>query len=130
MVFGDPVLGNQLNIGEAEPIYGWTEETETVNLAEVSFGFDFTFLDNNQADEFTLATLTFNALAPGSSNLEFSNVSLADALGGSLTASLQNGAVSVEAVSLPTSVPEPSVAFALVGLGIAAVGNRLYKSSR
>ena len=133
-VFGDPVLGNQLKIGFMEPINSLTEDPEgTVNLVEVSFGFDNTFLDNNQADEFTLATLSFNALAVGSSDLEFSNVSLGDALGGSLTASLENGAVSVAAAPPPTppsEVPEPSVAFALVGLGIAAVGKRSYKSSR
>lgn len=133
VVFGDPVLGNQLKIGFVEPINSFTEGTGTVNLVEVSFGFDFTFLDNNQASEFTLATLTFNALAPGGSNLDFSNVSLADGLGDPLTASLESGEVSVAAISPPTppsKVPEPSVAFALVGLGIAAVGKRLYKSSR
>lgn len=76
VVFGDRVLGNKLKIGFLEPINSFTEGTGTVNLVEVSFGFDFTFLDNNQADEFTLATLTFNALASGSSNLDFSNVTL------------------------------------------------------
>ncbi|MGK7905470.1 MAG: cohesin domain-containing protein [Hormoscilla sp.] len=131
VVFGDPVLGNQLQGLFLPPMNDFELYTGSVNLSEASMD-SANDLAPFQADSFTLATLTFNAVGTGSSDLEFSNVNLG---GGTeeLTASLLNGAVSVAAISPPTppsKVPEPSVAFALVGLGIAAVGKRLYKSSR
>lgn len=128
VIFGDPVLGNQLQGLFLQPINRFRRAPGSVKLYEVSFN-SADDLAPLQADSFTLATLTFNAVGAGSSDLEFSNVNLGDGTG-ALTASLLNGEVSVEATSPSTAIPEPSATFALVGLGIAALGKRLYKYSR
>lgn len=80
----------------------------TINLAEVSWLWDFSF----QADSFTLATVSFVGNSAGNSALSFSSVILGDDWGNSLSASLENGSVNVSA-----PVPEPATII-LLGSGL------------
>jgi len=69
-----------------------------------------------QADSFSLATLTFNALTAGNSPLGISVNAAGDASGDSLAADLVDGSVAVSAGTNPGSVPEPTT-WLLLGLG-------------
>jgi hypothetical protein len=109
VVYGDPVLGNQLNLGGlGDPNLPPTIAPPLpVGIGAVSFDTAST-LDTQQKDAFTLATITFSALAFGSSALGISVLSLADAQGDPLTATLSGATV---------VVPEPSaVTMLIVGL--------------
>ncbi|MGH9886543.1 MAG: cohesin domain-containing protein [bacterium] len=69
-------------------------------------------LEALQGDEFTIATLIFNTLAPGTSPLTLGNIVLTNGAGGSLPLQVAfNGEI---------VVPEPGTAIA-VGLGLAAL---------
>jgi hypothetical protein len=62
-------------------------------------------LTSLQADSFTLASLTFTGLTDGTSALSLSVNAVGDQNGDPLSASLQNGSISV---GTPVAVPEPS----------------------
>lgn len=113
-VFGDPVLGDQLNLfaGFSDTL-AVTNGSGIVNLFELSYDFP-SDLDAFQADAFTMATVTFDTLATGTSNLVLSLNTLGDANGDPLPATLENGRVTVNA---PNEAPEP-VTFGLVALGL------------
>ena len=97
MVYGDPILGDQLD------------------LFKLSFdGVDD--LKNLQAPDFILAKLSFDAIGAGTSSLTFSGVTLGDANGDPLTADLGTGSVTVES-AVSAAVPEPS-SIILVALGL------------
>jgi hypothetical protein len=80
-----------------------------VDLAELSF-LSPAELDGLQPASFSLATLSFDTLAKGTSPLTFSQIIVDDAFGGKLT---------VDPVGGRITVPEPSTLL-LLGLGIAA----------
>jgi len=110
-VFGDSILGNQLDLfyfGE-NPTDAYVDGTTgNLNIYEVSF--DETIdLNELQADSFTLATLTFDVLKSGNTQLSFLVNDLGDAEGNFLTASLTTGTVS--------TVPVPA-AFWLMASGL------------
>jgi len=91
----------------------WGETTPgTINLAELSL-LSVSELDSLQPDSFTLATLTFNTLAVGTSSLDISITALGDAYGGSLSLDVQSGNIS--------PVPEPAT-FILIGFGLGGIG--------
>ena len=111
LIFGDPVLGNQLDLfGFGTDISIDNSVPGIVSISEVSFDIP-SDLDDFQADGFTLATLNFNSLDVGTSPLILSIFDLGDALGDPLTADVENSSVTVS--SQPTSIPEPS--FSLLG---------------
>ena len=114
VTFGDPGLGNQLDLVALGSLNGSTPGSGTVNLFEVSLD-SVTDLHALQADSFALATLTFQTLAPGTSSLDLTGVGLSDALGALLPATLVSGNVNV--------IPEPSTAL-LIGLGLLGLGAR------
>ena len=118
VTFGDPTLGNQLDLfGFGLNSTGSTVTNNTVSLFELSFD---TVDDLNlfQADSFTLATLSFNALSVGTSLLSISNFILSDALG---TTSLSAETGSANITVLPVvSVPEPAMPLLLV-IGLLAM---------
>jgi hypothetical protein len=89
-----------------------TLATGIINLFELSFD-DIDSLNNAQAGEFTLFTLAFDAIAPGTGNFSIEINQLGDAEGKFLVAENVKGTqVNVNSVS----VPEPSSFLLLLGL--------------
>jgi hypothetical protein len=91
--YGDPILGDQLNFNglafqATAPGVGTTE------LFELSLDDPSTLLSSQPAS-FTLATLTFDAVGTGTSALGLSVNALGDQNGNSLSATLQNGSITV-----------------------------------
>ncbi len=103
LTFGTATFGTQLDLSGTGSLQDTVTGAGTVNLAEVSFD-PAALLDANQLDSFTLATLTFNTLAPGTSALTLSLNALSDSGGASLSADIDVGSITV---TPGTSVPEP-----------------------
>lgn len=114
-VFGDPGLGDQLDVLGLGSIFAATPGAGSVNLFELSFDAAAD-LDALQADSFTLATLSFSALSAGTSPLGITLNALGDANGDPLTADLADGSINVNANNNAGSVPEPAT-WLLLGLG-------------
>lgn len=112
-VFGDPVLGNQLDLFGFGSLNAITSGVGTVNLFELSFD-DPADLNMLQAENFTLATLSFTALTAGTSSLSINVNAIGDALGDPLTANVLDARATVNQAS---PVPEPNgLALAIAGL--------------
>lgn len=105
VVFGDPVLGDQLVLG-----FGSITEVKTavgsINLFELSLE-SAADLDSLQPGEFILARILFNSLSAGDSALQVAVNDLGDANGAALTASVSDANITVSAV------PEPDALFLL-----------------
>ena len=110
-VYGDPVLGDQLDLF-AGSVISTTPSAGSVNLFELSLDGPWD-LDDLQAGSFTLATLFFNTLAVGASPLEITINALGDAWGDPLTATVVDGSIS--------PVPEPATIL-LLASGMAGMG--------
>lgn len=107
--FGDPLLGDQLDLFALGSVSGATPALGAVNLFEISLDLPDD-LNTLQAQSFVLFTLHFDALAPGASALTLAANELGDAYGDPLNADLEPGSVGV--------VPEPGSA-QLVAPGVA-----------
>ena len=116
VIFGDPVLGDQLDLFGLGNLQSATPGTGSVNLFELSFDSPAD-LDAFQAGDFTLFTLTFSALAAGTSPLSLSVNALSDASGGPITFTATDASATAVGV---TDTPEPS-SVVLLGLGFAAL---------
>lgn len=99
-VFGDPALGDQLDLFGLGSIIDLVPGSGSVNVLELSLD-SAEDLDSLQADQFTLVTLTFFAgESAGSSPIGIAVLSLSDAAGDPLLADIDAGTVEV--------VPEPA----------------------
>lgn len=114
VVFGDPILGDQLDLFGFGAVTAFVFGAGVVNLFELSFDTEAD-LNALQAGAFTLATLTFAPLAPGTSTLAVSVNALGDAAGVPLGATLVDSSVAVD-----VAVPEPG-GLVLVGAGLGAL---------
>lgn len=118
--FGDPVLGDQLDLSGFGSLTSATPGPGTVNL----FGLSFDTPDDlnvMQADSFVLATLVLRAVGAGLSPVDISAAVLGDAAADPLVASLTSATVAVSRAS----VPEPaSLWLALVGAAALASKRR------
>ncbi|MBW2390620.1 MAG: hypothetical protein JRG89_19635 [Deltaproteobacteria bacterium] len=119
VVFGDPVLGNQLAFG-----FSLTDDefiAGGVRVFELSFDPVAT-LNTLQAGAFTLATLSFDAIAAGTSTFNLNNVILGDAYGDPLR-------VDEVLDSSASVIPEPSSAVLFV-VGALVMRRRLVGHAR
>lgn len=114
VTFGDPLLGDQLDLSGFGSLSSHTLGDGTLNLFELSLD-DAAVLDALQAGSFTLASITFNALAAGRSPLDLFVDALGDSNADPLTADITNGSVTVAA-----PVPEPSTLL-LLASGLAGL---------
>lgn len=115
------LLGDE---GLGESLTGSSFSTGSANLFALSFLTE-PELNGLQPSSFTLATLSFNALASGVGAFSFSSVILGDGAGDPLVATLGIGSLTINPITLPpspptSSVPEPASLF-LLGVGIAMV---------
>jgi hypothetical protein len=123
--FGDPMLGDQLDLLSLGSVTVASPGTTRINLFELSLDAP-EVLDSLQAGSFTLAGVTFDGIAPGTSPLTLRVHALGDALGLPLAVTeIRDDSVSV--------IPEPGAAF-LFGVGLllvsAATGYRNPSSAR
>jgi hypothetical protein len=122
LAFVSATFGTGLDVLGLGSIQTVTPGFGTVNLFELSFD---TPADLNalQPNTFRLATLVFNAVAPGTSPLMLTANALGDATGAGLPASVSNGSVVIGA---PTAVPEPAAWLLLMTgcLPLLFFGNR------
>lgn len=109
--FGDPVLGDQLDLFGFGSIVDVIFGSGTVNLFELSLDLP-SDLETMQAGAFTLATVEFDAIGLGTSPLNVSVNALGDAWGDPLVSAIVDGNIS--------SVPEPS-SIILFGTGFGIV---------
>ena len=115
--FGDPTLGDQLDPTGGKNILSFVNPgVGTTDLFELSLDSAST-LNALQASGFTLGVLTFDTIGIGTSELSLSINALGDAEGNSLSATLQNGSVSVAS----STVPEPSP-LTLLGCAVVLAG--------
>ncbi len=121
--FNNARFGTQLDLGGTGSSQQIVPGAGTINLAEVSFD-PAALLDASQLDSFTLATLAFIGLAPGTSALTLTLNALGDSGGGALGASITNAAITVTSGS---TVPEPNTTLLILAgalLLCASAGRR------
>ena len=126
--FGDPVLGDQLDLGDlglngptATPGNG------TVDLIETDIFDSSSTLLSEQAANFTMVVLTFDALAGGTTPVTATINSLADQESNPFTASTQNASVTIEASPVP--LPSSLVLLTAGLLGLVAASCRRRRAS-
>jgi hypothetical protein len=124
VTFGDPTLGDQLDLFTLGSISGVTPGVGVVNVFAESLD-DPGDLDALQAGSFLLATLRFGALALGTSPVGVSINALGDAQGNPLPSQVGSGSVTVT----PRQVPEPAT-FLLWVAGLAGLAGSRYSKTR
>jgi hypothetical protein len=136
VTFGDPQLGDLIDVSGLAAQFdavGFRQPTPgAVRLFESSF--DSPAQLDSQPASFGLATLSFEALAPGSSSLEFSTYQLADAIGDPLAVDFARGSSFVIRETPNATVPEPVLggfgASLIAGIGILCCKRRVRERSR
>lgn len=119
--YGDPVLGDELNLEGFGTISQTTPGPSAVEVFELSLDSPGA-LASQQPGGFTLATLTFQSLAAGTSPLDLSVNALGDQNGAPVSASLQNATVVVTPVPLPATIW--SLLSGIVAVSAVLIGRR------
>ena len=119
-LFGDPVLGDQLDLWELGSFTAATPSSGLANIFELSLDLPGD-LDDLQASDFTMATLSFDAVGIGTSSLGLFANALGDSWGDPLSANLGTGSVTV--TPLPGAV-------LLGSLGLGSAGWVLRRKTR
>jgi hypothetical protein len=117
--FGDPKLGDQLDLEGFGTFSSATAGAGTVDLAELSFD-SAAALQSSQASAFTMVQLTFDTRTVGTSALDLSVNAVSDAFGDNLNPGLSNGSITVTGGK--TAAPEMDAASALAALTLLAGG--------
>jgi hypothetical protein len=115
VAFGDPILGDQLDLSGSGAATDVVAGSGVVNVFELSFD-PAVDLNTLQAPGFTLATLSFNGLSTGVSALGIAVNALGDADGGALAADVLAGRVVVSGVPVPEPVPLLLLLAGVVGI--------------
>jgi hypothetical protein len=115
--FSGATFGNQLDLFGLGSLQDVVAGVGTVNLFELSFD-SADDLDHLQAGSFLLATLSFEALASGSSALGITVNALGDSLGDPLDAEVIGG--TIRSVGSVGTVPEPA-SLPLIGIGMLSM---------
>jgi hypothetical protein len=123
--FGDPKLGDQLNLEGFGTFSSATPGTGTVDLAELSFD-SAAALQSSQASAFTLVQLRFDTRSVGSSSLDLTVNAVSDAFGNSLNPTLSNGSITVTGGTM--AAPEMDPTSALGALTLLAAGLAVARS--
>lgn len=123
VIFGDPVLGPQLDLFGLGSLRGADPGAGGLRLYEISFDSaqDVNLL---QAGRFTLATIEFSAIAAGASNLGLFIDAAGDADGAALPLTAHGSSVSVT-----SAVPEPGSMLTLL-CGLAVLLGARYRLRR
>ena len=127
VVFGDPVLGNQLALGGLSFQSVDTSTPGGIGITEISFDSP-AVLDAGQAPSFTLLTLSFQGLSPGTSPLSIDSYTFSNSDG---TAEVPIDSVgSGEIIVAGAVVPLPAAAWMgatlLAGMGgFGTIGRKL-----
>lgn len=125
LTYSGIAFGNQLDLSGLGSVQAVTPGSGMVEVAEVSLD-SISDLNTLQAPAFRLATLSFQTLALGNSSpITLSVNALGDAFGKSITASVQNGSVSVVAVPEPEEYMMLLLGFGLVGFQVKRKQKRL-----
>jgi hypothetical protein len=115
--YGDPSLGDQLDLEALGTFSSTTPGIGTVELFELSFDSP-AVLASSQATSFTLVTLDFNTLALGQSALSISINALGDQNGNSLSATTLDRSVTVNPSTVAAADPGTVL---LLGSGLLAI---------
>ncbi len=115
VAFGDPALRDQLGL-VLSPFTSFDSSSNGLVFLHEEQGAPVTGLEDMQLGSFVLATLTFEATSPGTSNLGVVSAALIDGQGSEIPLDFGPPAASVTA-----AVPEPSLLVLLV-LGLAGLG--------
>jgi Cohesin domain len=123
--YGDPVLGDQLDLEGFGTVTSTTSGPGTVDLFELSL--DSPDALGAQNTRFTLATLTFDAVGTGTSALSLLVNALGDQDGNSILADVSNGAITVSGgttVQAPEVGPEQALSALTLLTGALAILRR------
>lgn len=118
--FGDPTLGDQLDLEGFGTITDTVAGSGTTELYELSLDSPSALI-SLQPSSFTLGTLTFVGLRAGKSPLSISFNTLADQNGNSLSAMAADGTITVTPAGAPQLDEGPAPVGLTLALGCVAV---------
>lgn len=112
-------FGALLGDPDLEAVTSIVPSAGSINLAEISL-LDPAVLDALQGSSFSLATLTFQAIGPGTAHLAFADALVGDAFGSVVPIDAFRGATI--AVGTTSPIPEPNTRpLYLIGAAVALV---------